>query len=150
MRTRSVAVAAGLAATAMTATMLAAPAAQAESRSLTVGMHCYGTNPNLLGLPFYGGANITTNAPWPGQITINSDSKDFLPYTTRTTVRVTSLSTNRTRTYHRTWTHSFSDASGYSISSIPARGRIKVTISSVNVGLFQTLRGPTCTGVVRV
>lgn len=150
MRFTSLAVAAGVATTALTAMLFTAPAADAASRSYTIGMHCYGINPNLLGFPFFGGANITTNAPRSGQITINSDSKDILPYTTYTTVRVSNLTTHKTQTFRRTWHHSLGSDSGYSISGISVRGGVKVTTSAINVGLFQTQRGPTCSGVVRV
>ncbi|GEE03812.1 hypothetical protein nbrc107696_42580 [Gordonia spumicola] len=150
MTMKKIAVATGVTATVLTSTLVAAPDAHAASRVLTIGNNCYGPNPNYLGFPFYGGANITTNAPWPGQITINSDSKDVLPYTTYTTVKVTTLSNNRTQTFRRTWHHTMGDDSGYTITGIKASGRVKVTISAINVGLFQTQRGPTCSGIVRV
>ncbi len=150
MKMKKILVTTGLAATALASTLVAAPDAHAASRVISVGNGCYGANPNYLGLPFFGGANVITSAPRPGQITITSDSKDVLPYTTYTTVRVTTLSNNRTQTFRRTWHHSMGDDSGYQISGIRASGRVKVTISAINVGLFQTQRGPTCSGIVRV
>ncbi|MFW0789535.1 hypothetical protein [Gordonia sp. CPCC 205333] len=130
------------------ATLVCGASANAYPREETIGLHCYGQNPNILLFPFYGGARVTLNTPVRGQISISSDSKDPIPYTTDTTVRVTDLRTNRTQTYHRRWQHSLSDIGGYRIDGIAARGRTRVSVSAVNHGLFQTLRGPTCTGIV--
>ncbi|GAC77899.1 hypothetical protein SAMN04488550_3289 [Gordonia malaquae] len=150
MSMKKIAVATGIVSAALASTLVTAPTADAASRIISIGNNCYGANPNYVGFPFFGGANVTTNAPWPGQITINSDSKDVLPYTTYTTVRVTTLSNNHTQTFRRTWHHTMGDNSGYMISGIRATGRVKVTISAINVGMFQTQRGPTCSGIVRV
>ncbi|GAB18397.1 hypothetical protein GOEFS_054_00100 [Gordonia effusa NBRC 100432] len=150
MRTKTAVLAAGVATGAIAATLLSGTTAQAYPRIQTIGLHCFGANPNIVGFPFFGGANVTTNSPVRGQISINSDSKDVLPYTTYSTVRVTSLRTNKTQTFRRTWQHSMGDIGGYRIDGIRASGRVKVTVSSVNRGLFQTLTGPTCSGIVTV
>lgn len=150
VRTRVAVAATGIGAALLGTLGVAAAPAHAAPTEQVVGMRCYGTNPNILLFPFYGGATIAANTPGPGQFTITSDSKDAIPYTTDTTVRVTELRTHRTQTFHRRWEHSFSDASGYQISGIRARGPVRVTISAVNRGLFQTLTGPTCTGTVNV
>ncbi|WP_018177907.1 hypothetical protein [Jongsikchunia kroppenstedtii] len=150
MQAKTVATAAGIVVSAATLSLLFSTPAQAESRSEYIAMQCYGLNPNILDIPFYGGATVTTDSPWPGQFSIGSDSKSLFPYTTDTTVTVTELATNRTQTFQRHWTHGLGDDSGYQITGLTGHGQIRVTITATNHGLIPDLPGPTCSGVATV
>ena len=136
-----------VAAAALVTTTVGTPPAHAFEA--TVGMNCFGENPNILLFPFFGGAGIQVNRAR-HEISIYSNSKDAIPYTTDTTVRVTDLRSHRTQTFHRRWLHDFSDPGGYSIEGIKAHGPTTVTISSINRGLFRTVQGPTCRGTINV
>ncbi|WP_026918038.1 hypothetical protein [Gordonia shandongensis] len=139
------AVAAGLA-----ASVVGAGAVNAETRSEYVGMNCYGLNPNIVDIPYYGGVTVWTDSPWPGQFTIIGDSKSLFPYTTDTTVTVKELATGKTTTAHRRWGHGLGDASGYSISGLRGHGRVRITVRAVNHGLIPNLPAPVCRGVATV
>ncbi|MFM9376175.1 hypothetical protein [Gordonia sp. VNK21] len=116
----------------------------------TIGAQCYSMNPNIVDLPAYGGATITTDVARPGRFDVSSDSKSIFPFASDTVVKVTQLASGATKTYHRHWVHQFlADGGGYMINDIPARGKVKVTISGTNRGLL-TLPAATCSGTVTV
>lgn len=134
---------------AVTGTVLAPAVAQAQVKMQRIGMDCWGLNPNVIDFPFYGGATAIWNSTKPDTFRLSGDSKSFFPYVSDTTVRVTNLSTNTTRSYVRRWQHTIGDNSGYFIDNIPAHGRTRITITTLNRGLL-TIPGPMCSGVITI
>lgn len=149
---RRISTGAALCATGLAATLAwtATPQADAAVRQRYIAEHCFGTNPNLSDVPSYGGATITTDTTEPGKFSIHSDSKSFLPYWSDTTIKVTSLTTGKSRVYKRHWQHGLGDNSGYFVYDIPAKGPTRITITSINRGLLLTLPGPVCTGTLTI
>ncbi|AZG47338.1 hypothetical protein [Gordonia insulae] len=131
-------------------TIGAAGPADAAFRTQNIGMNCWSLNPNIADVPFYAGVSVRTDTTRPGLFSIWADSKSLFPYTTDSTVTVTSLATNRSQTFHRRWQHGLADLPGYRIDDLRGSGPIRVTVRSVSHGLIPTLPAPVCSGTATV
>ncbi|GAA1482439.1 hypothetical protein GCM10009624_28790 [Gordonia sinesedis] len=152
MRRRHAAIAAGAmgaATVAATAGIACAAPAQAAPGLQNVGMNCTSLNPNILDVPHFAGVTVYPNTA-PGKFSISGDSKSIFPYTSDTRVTVTELATNRSQTVTRQWQHGFSDGTGYTINDLRGKGRVKITIATVNHGLIPNLPAPVCIGYATV
>ncbi|MFW0793464.1 hypothetical protein AAFP30_06605 [Gordonia sp. CPCC 205515] len=136
--------------TTLAATVALAPPADAVLRTQTVGMNCWSISPNIVDLPFNNGVSVRTDTNRPGLFSLWSYSKAVFPSTVDTTITVTSLTTNRSETFHRRWQPSLADLSGYQIDDLRGRGPIRITIRSVGHGLIPALPAPICSGTATV
>lgn len=133
----------GIAAAGVVGASALAGSAHAEQR---VAGNCWSISPNIVDVPYNGGATVRTDPARPGIISVTGDSKSIFGYSTDLRIDWRNLDNGRTGTLATTYRNSLADTNGFWFHNVDTgTGRVAFTLSATTRGLL-TLPAPTCTG----